>query len=147
MSGPAFKRPESVLVVVHTRSQVLLLERVEPTGFWQSVTGSLRPDESPRDAAARELVEETGFRRGADLRDLRLTQRFPIAPAWRDRYAPDVVENVEHAFALCLRGAIAPQLNPAEHRDYRWLDADAAETMASSHTNVTAIRRVFRRDT
>jgi len=144
MTGPVFKRPESVVVVVHTRAQVLLLERVEPAGFWQSVTGSLEPDETPIDAAVRELLEETGFQRGADIRDLQLEQRFAIAPAWRERYAPDVVENREHAFALCLRGAIAPQLNAAEHREYRWLNVDEALVRASSHTNVAAIRRVFR---
>lgn len=146
MTGPVFKRPESVLVVVHTRVQVLLLERVEPAGFWQSVTGSLEPHETPIEAAARELLEETGFRRGADLRDLQLEQRFPIAPAWRGRYAPGVAENREHAFALCLRGAIEPRLNPAEHRSHRWLPVDEALTVASSHTDAAAIRRVFRLD-
>ena len=43
-----FRRPESVLVVVHTPAlEVLLLERVEPRGFWQSVTGTLRWAETP----------------------------------------------------------------------------------------------------
>ena len=69
MPTPAFKRPESVLVVVHTDDQVLLMERCSPEGFWQSVTGSLREDESPLDCAERELAEETGFAAG-DLRDL-----------------------------------------------------------------------------
>ena len=42
----AYKRPESVLVVVHTPAgQTLLLKRARPV-FWQSVTGSLEwPDE------------------------------------------------------------------------------------------------------
>jgi len=146
MTGPAFKRPESVLVVVHTRSQVLLLEREKPAGFWQSVTGSLEPGESPIDAAVRELLEETGFQRGADIRDLQLEQRFAIAPQWRERYAPDVVENIEHAFALNLRGAIDPRLNPDEHREFRWLSVTEALRQASSYTDTAAIRRVFRHD-
>ena len=51
-----YRRPESVLVIVHTASlECLLLERVSPEGFWQSVTGTLRWDETPPMAAAREL--------------------------------------------------------------------------------------------
>ena len=38
---PAFKRPESVLVVVHAAAgRVLMLERTSPPRFWQSVTGA-----------------------------------------------------------------------------------------------------------
>ncbi len=66
MPAPAWKRPESVLVVVHTADQVLLLERVRPAGFWQSVTGSLEAGETASQAAIRELGEETGFRRHRD---------------------------------------------------------------------------------
>ncbi|HUH00249.1 MAG TPA: NUDIX domain-containing protein, partial [Gammaproteobacteria bacterium] len=59
---PVPKRPISVLVVVHTRSgEVLLLERIQPPGWWQSVTGSLEAGETPWDAAVRELHEETGM--------------------------------------------------------------------------------------
>ena len=38
-----FRRPESVLVVVHAADgQVLILRRSQPFDFWQSVTGSLQ---------------------------------------------------------------------------------------------------------
>jgi len=139
MGRPAFKRPESVLVVVHTDDRVLLLERCAPPGFWQSVTGSLLPDETPLDCARRELVEETGFS-PAGLRDLHLIQKFPIAVEWRHRYAPDVLENVEHAFALNLPGARRPDLNPGEHLAYRCLKAQRAIAAASSWTDRAAIR-------
>lgn len=142
MARPAFKRPESVLVVVHTDSQVLLLERRAPAGFWQSVTGSLRDDENPRECARRELVEETGFD-GDGLVDLDMIQRFPILPEWRHRYAPDVTENVEHAFSLCLAACREPRLNPTEHVAYRWLVAPEAAATVSSWTNRAAIERVF----
>ena len=37
-----FKIPESVLVVIHTpQREVLLIERADAPGTWQSVTGSL----------------------------------------------------------------------------------------------------------
>ena len=56
-----YKRPESVLLVIATLGgEFLMLERAQPAGFWQSVTGSLEPGESPRQAAGRELREEIG---------------------------------------------------------------------------------------
>ncbi len=139
---PQYKRPESVLVVVYTRAgEVLLLERVEPAGWWQSVTGSLEDGETPWQAAVRELAEETGL--VADgLVDLGLQQRFPIAPAWRDRFAPDVSENLEHAFALAQALRPPVRLNPAEHLRHRWLPIDAALEQASACTDRAAIERV-----
>jgi dATP pyrophosphohydrolase len=142
MARPAFRRPESVLVVVHSDWQVLLLERCSPEGFWQSVTGSLRDGESPGEAARRELAEETGFP-ARDLVDLGLIQRFSILPEWQHRYAPGVSENVEHAFAVRLACAEEPRLNPAEHLTFRWLAADEAAGAVSSWTNRAAIEQVF----
>jgi len=57
-----FKIPISVLVVIHTPDlQVLLLERADHPGFWQSVTGSQDEGETLRQTAAREVAEETGL--------------------------------------------------------------------------------------
>ena len=100
-----FRRPESVLVVVHTPTlDCLLLERVEPRGFWQSVTGTLRWAETPAECAARELAEETGLAPHG-LRDAHVQRAFPILPAWRSRYAPGVDSNVEHRWYLEVPGS------------------------------------------
>ncbi len=142
--GPTrFKRPESVLVVVYTATgKVLLLRRREPADFWQSVTGSLRWEErEPREAAVRELREETGLE-PAGLRDLGLAHRFPILPQWRSRYAPDVRENLEHAFALELPAEVAINMNPSEHTDYGWFTFAEAARQASSWTNREVIERL-----
>ena len=108
-----FKRPESVLLVIATLAgEFLLLRRTRPVGFWQSVTGSLEPGENPRQAARRELWEETGLSLPeAALLDLNHQERFPILPAWRERYPPQVHDNLEHWFALVLpmRRADPPQ--------------------------------------
>ena len=96
------RRPESVLVVVYTQDrQALLLKRKAPFEFWQSVTGSLDPDEGPLEAARRELAEETGLPAN-DLADPGTTRTFTIDPRWLNRYAEGVTENREHEFRLKL---------------------------------------------
>ena len=137
------KRNQSVLVVVITRAgECLMLRRVSPAGFWQSVTGSLGPGESPGLAAVRELREETGLEGAGRLVDLRRSVLFPIVPAWRARYAPGVCFNREHWFALILDGRRLVRLNPREHLESRWLPADRAGALATSWTNREAIRAV-----
>jgi len=123
--------------VVYTRTgKVLLLQRADAPDFWQSVTGSLRWDETqPRQAALRELDEETGLKATEALRDLQRTYRYPILPQWRHRYAPDVAENVEHAFALELPAEILITVNPAEHAAHGWFAFDEAAGKVASWTN------------
>ncbi|MBK1674281.1 dihydroneopterin triphosphate diphosphatase [Ectothiorhodospira shaposhnikovii] len=134
-----FKRPESVLVVVHARDgQVLMLRRRQPDDFWQSVTGSLEWGETPVQAACRELQEETGL--SADgLKDHRHQVRFPIVPPWRSRYAPGVEDNLEHQFSLCLAAPVPIHLNPSEHLECRWLPRAEAARLATSWSNARAI--------
>ncbi len=136
------KRPESVLLVIATfASEFLLLRRTRPADFWQSVTGSLEPGEGPRQAARRELWEETGLSvPEAALLDLHHRERFPILPAWRNRYAPQVHDNLEHWFALVLPRRRLIRLNSSEHREDCWLPAPGAVTLARSWTNRKAIR-------
>jgi len=140
-----FRRPESVLVVVHTSAlECLLIERVSPAGFWQSVTGTLGWDETPAAAAVRELREETGLDAGG-LRDTGIARAFPILPAWRSRYAPDAAENLEHLFYLELPEPRPIVLDPAEHRSSAWLPVTAAIAKVASWTNREALERLAAR--
>jgi dATP pyrophosphohydrolase len=143
MSHEPYKRAQSILVVICTRGgEVLLMRRARPAGFWQSVTGSLARGESPRQAAAREVFEETGLRVGGALVDLHHSNLFPIIQAWRARYAPNVCFNREYWFALILEHRRLIRLNPREHTDYCWLPAPSAKALATSWTNRNAILAV-----
>jgi dATP pyrophosphohydrolase len=135
-----FKRPESVLVVVHTPAlDCLLLERVEPRGFWQSVTGTLRWGETAAECAARELEEETGLAPNG-LRDARVQRSFQILPAWRSRYAPGVESNLEHLWYLEVPTVRTVRIEPTEHVGYRWLPIEEAIAMVASWTNREALQ-------
>ena len=138
-----YRRPESVLVVVYTQDlDVLVLERVSPPAFWQSVTGGLEWGEPAAAAAERELLEETGLP-PAGLRDGHMEQRFPILPAWRHRYAPEVQWNLEHVWYLELPSARDVVLNPAEHAAAEWLPLAEAIERVSSWTNKAALERLL----
>ena len=143
----AYKRPESVLVVVYTRTgKVLLLRRADHPDFWQSVTGSMEwGDEQPAETAARELREETGIRVSPDgLEDWHLQQRYEIFPQFRYRYAPDVFENTEHFFSLELPREQDIVLSPGEHLEYVWVSFPEAIERVFSWTNRDALRHLLK---
>lgn len=135
------KRPESVLVVVYTRTDtVLLLQRSDKTDFWQSVTGSMRWDESdPEVTARRELSEETGLVVNDGLRNWEKTFRFEILPQWAHRYRPGTKENLEHMFSLELPEEVVITMNPLEHTAFVWLPFFEASQRVTSWTNREAI--------
>lgn len=136
-----YRRPESVLVVVYTSDQqCLMIERAEPAGYWQSVTGGLEDDESALDCAHRELLEETGI--DAVPEATGIVNRFAILEQWRHRYHPEIYENTEYVYGVCLDKKVIPTLNPREHTQYAWLDAQAAMHRCFSHTNADAIKRI-----
>ena len=139
-----FKIPESVLVVIHTVDlQVLLIERADKPGFWQSVTGSLDAVDEPLfDTAARELFEETGIVADGTaivLRDWALANVYEIYPVWRHRYAPGITHNTEHVFSVCVPRDVAITLSPREHVNHVWLPYLEAADRCFSSSNAEAI--------
>jgi dATP pyrophosphohydrolase len=148
-----FKVPESVLVVIHTRDlDVLLLERADAPGYWQSVTGAKdTPGESLVDTCIREVAEETGILIGSDavardrLVDWQLANVYEIYPVWRHRYADGVTRNTEHVFGLEVAAGTAVRLAPREHVRHEWLDWRAAADRCFSPSNAEAILQLPRR--
>lgn len=142
-----YKTPISALVLIHTPDlQVLIMERADRAGFWQSVTGSVEGDETPLQAAIREVHEETGLDAlQYDLQDWQTSNIYEIYPHWRHRYAPGVTENREHLFGLTLPAALPIKLAPDEHVRYEWVDWREAAKRVFSWTNVDALKRLGER--
>jgi dihydroneopterin triphosphate diphosphatase len=141
------KIPESVLVVIHTPAlEVLLIERADKPGYWQSVTGSKDAiDEPLQRTCAREVAEETGIVIGSPgipqqaLRDWALSNVYEIYPVWRHRYAPGVTHNTEHVFGLTVPAGTPVRLNPREHLAHAWLPWREAADRCFSPSNAEAV--------
>lgn len=143
MRSPAYKIPESVLVVIYTiEAEVLLIRRAD-AGNWQSVTGSKDfEQETWHQTACREVMEETGLlatHSEHELTDWALENIYEIYPAWRHRYAPHVSHNKERVFGLQLPRPLPIQLSPSEHTAYQWLPWKEAADACFSPSNAEAI--------
>jgi dATP pyrophosphohydrolase len=147
-----FKIPKSVLVVIHTDGMdVLLIERADKPGFWQSVTGSKdTPEEPLEETAMREVAEETGIVVGSsqvpreNLRDWGFENVYEIYPVWRHRYAEGVTHNTEHVFGLRVPALTPVVLNPREHLRSAWWPWREAADRCFSPSNAEAILQLPR---
>ncbi len=150
-SARPFKIPESVLVVIYTPAlDVLLIERADQPGFWQSVTGSKDfADEPLIETCIREVAEETGIKVSPSglapgvphsaLHDWGLRNVYEIYPVWRHRYAPGVTQNTEHVFGLCVPAGTPVTLSPREHLQHAWLPWREAADRCFSPSNAEAL--------
>ncbi|MCB1936921.1 MAG: dihydroneopterin triphosphate diphosphatase [Nitrosomonas sp.] len=143
---PTYKIPVSVLIVIHTPDlQILLLERADHPGYWQSVTGSQNAGETLRETAIREIYEETGLRPEtsyppAALHDWKTKNQYEIFEEWRWRYAPGVTHNTEYVFSLCLPAICPVTIAAKEHLTFLWLPWQQAADKVFSWSNAKAIR-------
>lgn len=145
MTTSVFKQPVSVLVLIYNATgQVLLLERADRPGFWQSVTGSREGQETLLHTAQREVREETGIDAPlTDFCDWHEATVFEIYPHWRHRYAPGVTHNTEHVFSLCVPPDTPVHLSPREHLRFGWYDVNIATRKVFSPSNREALCRLF----
>jgi dATP pyrophosphohydrolase len=135
------RRPESALVVIYDQQgRVLVLQRQDDSQFWQSVTGTLEPDEQAPATALREVLEETGIDIVANhytLVDQQQTNQYIIRRRWQYRYPVGTTTNTEHVFSVEVTGNDNIQLS--EHTAFLWLSKADAMAKVWSDTNRQAI--------
>jgi dATP pyrophosphohydrolase len=138
---PQYKQPISVLVVIYTSAlDVLLLERADFPGYWQSVTGSRDDDEVLLETAIREVGEETGLdARQFSLADWNEQNVYEIYPQWLHRYPLGTTHNTEHVFGLQLPQQVKVEISPREHLGFQWLPWSEAADKVFSPSNRAAI--------
>jgi lipoyl(octanoyl) transferase len=120
VSELAVERRSVSVAITRADGRVLLLERTPSGGgFWQILTGTMEPGESPLQTAAREVSEETGF--SGELRELNYSHSFALG----DSGLPPLFAH-ETAFTMQVHGE--PKLS-GEHLEYRWCTASEAEQL------------------
>jgi dATP pyrophosphohydrolase len=159
------KIPISILAVIYNeKNEVLLLKRVDVANFWQSVTGSIDSyEETPLQAATREIFEETGIQINsyftqslATIKNLIHTQNYfeicdiqyniiyDIYPQFRPRYNNiNIKTNLEHWFYIKIPSITPIKISPTEHTKYIWTLWHKACRMCFSPSNRQAISCLF----
>ena len=132
---------QEIVVVVRRDGAFLVMRRApERLGYWSLVSGGVEPEETPREAAQRELLEETGLR--AEVRDLPIALSYSLLddpPAIRARYGPGVEIVTVHAFVSDAPAGWEPILD-AEHDLHRWCEYDEAVALMVYDTTRRALR-------
>ncbi|QEY26334.1 dihydroneopterin triphosphate diphosphatase [Neisseria zalophi] len=141
MSQKPLKQPISVLVVLHDgNGNILLIKRADYQNFWQSVTGSIEPDEQLIETAIREVYEETGILLpDTQIIDWNESSQYEIYQHWRHRYPEGVTHNTEHVFSAKISRNSPIKLNPKEHTAYDWMPVKEAADKVFSPSNKMAI--------
>ena len=138
-----FRIPIQVCVYLFRQGEggreYLMLHRSEKAGvFWQGVTGAPEEGETLLEAAAREVLEETGFK-PAEILPIDFTYRLPVLDHWRESYGPGPDEIVEHVFVAEVDGD-EPTLS-WEHDAWEWHAPEEAVRILKWPNNVEGIWR------
>lgn len=120
------RNPVQVVVfpfrILKEEVEYLLLQRtLKRGGGWQGVSGAVEIGEKLDDAAARELMEETGLK--AAVQSINFQFEYPITEKFRHIYAPGVESIMEHSFISNITNLGDPTLSE-EHDTFKWVKFD-----------------------
>lgn len=127
MTSSELYRPNAAIIYQRSDGSVLVCERVRPVGAWQFPQGGMKKGESPRDAACREGMEETGFRPNEyEVIAEHGPYRYDYPPAERERVLRKrgipYAGQEQHYFLCLMHSDLAePWLDNKEFRAYRWV--------------------------
>ena len=116
--------------------EYLVLKRAD-LSVWQGVAGG-EGDESPREAAIRETMEEVGVSatRLIDLESVAMVPILDVVGCYR--WGDDVLEIPEHAFCVDVDTSVVVRLSE-EHAEYRWCSAREALDLLEWDSNRKAL--------
>jgi lipoyl(octanoyl) transferase len=118
--------PVEVFVVVRRLQEFLVVHRSPSKGsYWHCIAGALEPGETPANAAARELEEETGLVAATVELDAVFRYSLSDEPERLPDFEPGTTEIVVHAFLAEAPADWEPQLDH-EHDGFRWCTQDEA---------------------
>jgi dATP pyrophosphohydrolase len=131
--------PRDVLVYLYRwragAPELLMLRRAPDRGnFWHWVSGAPEPGETDREAAIREVREETGLDVTATIFQLGYRYAYPLRPErrerWRELYGPDVTQIPVETFSAQAPVHWEPTLDD-EHNACAWCTFTEAQRRLS----------------
>jgi 8-oxo-dGTP pyrophosphatase MutT (NUDIX family) len=121
----------AIFVTRRGRAEVLVVHRsAQGGGYWHTIAGAVEDGETPAEAAARELLEETGLDRTPTATDISFLYPLQNEPAERRaEYAPGLTAVQVDCFIVDADDDWEPMLDH-EHVEYRWsAAADAPDAL------------------
>ena len=129
---PFRRGPDGIAFAVFRRS-----DRDAPC--WQGIAGGVEDDETPEQAARREMGEEAGIVPGARLIALDAVASIPADEFAASReWGPDVYVVTEHCFGVEMPVGAGIVLS-REHTDVRWAGYEEAAALLEWDNNRTAL--------
>ncbi len=141
------RNPLQVEVLIYQRKPnggilVLGLRRIEELGnFWQPVTGGVMKGEDIKDAALREVQEETGISQPIRLYSLNYMFTFPNEEPYKKLYDEDITEIKEFTFGFETDTEVIKLSK--EHAAYQWMSPEKAMSRFKFAENKEALKRLI----
>lgn len=116
--------------------RVLILKRTpERSGYWQPVCGGIENGEEPKNAAIREIFEETGITNAKDIIDLNYTFSY------KETKNGTLMDMRDICFALEVDSVLDIKLSD-EHEEYKWCSYIEAKEYLKWEHNLIALEKL-----
>ncbi len=134
----------AIFVARRGRAEVLVVHRSpQGGGYWHTIAGAVEDGETPAEAAARELLEETGLDRAPTATDISFVYPLENEPAARRaEYTPGLTGVNVDCFIVDADDDWEPVLDD-EHVEYRWSAAGDAPGSLYWDDIADALRRAL----